>query len=60
MATLTTASTKGQVVIPQELRDALRIKPGDMLQVERVGDLIVLKRIELKPLKDELQRGGRR
>jgi AbrB family looped-hinge helix DNA binding protein len=60
MTELTKVSTKGQVVIPQELRDALGLKPGDTLQLERVGDIIALKKVELASLKDELKKGGRR
>ena len=56
MAETTRVSTKGQVVLPQEVRDALGIGPGDTLQIERVGDLVVLKKVTLKPLKDELLR----
>ena len=37
MAQVTTVSTEGQIVLPQELRSALDIQPGDTLQVERVG-----------------------
>ncbi len=58
MAELTKASTKGQVVIPQDIREALGILPGDQLQVERVGELVVLKKVALGSLKDEL-RGGK-
>ncbi len=61
---LTKASTKGQVVIPQEIRERLKIKPGDTLQVEQVGELILLKKVALKPLAEEFgarqKRGGGR
>jgi AbrB family looped-hinge helix DNA binding protein len=59
MAEITKVSTKGQVVIPQEVRDALGIKPGDTLQVERVGDLLVIKRVELKDLGQELRNAAK-
>lgn len=36
-------STKGQIVIPAELRDALKIKPGTRVAIERQGDSIVLR-----------------
>jgi AbrB family looped-hinge helix DNA binding protein len=63
MAEITKISTKGQVVIPNSIRRALKLAPGDTLQIEMVGDLVILKKIELKPLKAELSRaagGGRR
>jgi AbrB family looped-hinge helix DNA binding protein len=60
MAETTRVSTKGQVVLPQEIREALGIAPGDTLQIERVGDLVVLKKVELKSLKDELMRREKR
>jgi AbrB family looped-hinge helix DNA binding protein len=62
MADITKVSTKGQVVIPNSIRSTLKLLPGDTLQIEMVGDLVLLKKIELKPLKEELEqrRGGRR
>lgn len=33
----TTVSTKGQIVLPAELRDADGIKPGEEFEVDRVG-----------------------
>ncbi len=59
MAEITRVSTKGQVVLPQEMREALGIQPSDALQVEQAGDLIILKKVELKSLKDELARRRR-
>ena len=62
MAEITKISTKGQVVISNSIRRALKLAPGDTLQIERVGNLVVLKKIEVKPLKEELdkkRRGGR-
>lgn len=38
----TTLSTKGQVVIPKQLRDDLGMKDGDTLRVERDGDSVRL------------------
>lgn len=55
MTEITKVSTKGQVVIPQEMREALGLKPGDTLQLEKVGKLIVLKKVELESLKKELE-----
>ena len=54
MVDLTKISTKGQVVIPRDIREELGIAPGDALQVERVNGVIVLKKLEIKSLKDEV------
>jgi len=39
----TTVSTKGQVVLPKAVRDALRWRPGSKLIVERRGDGVFLR-----------------
>lgn len=36
-------STKGQIVIPSELREALHIEPGTQVAMHREGDLIILR-----------------
>jgi len=56
MPALTRISTKGQVVIPQALREALKLQPGDTLQVEQHGDIILLKKVPLVPLRKNLRR----
>jgi AbrB family looped-hinge helix DNA binding protein len=38
----TRVSTKGQVVIPQAVRDKLGLRPGDPLETRLEGDRIVL------------------
>lgn len=58
MIDLTKISTKGQVVIPNDIRKKLDINSGDTLQIEEVNGLIVLKRIKLSSLKHEL--GGKK
>jgi AbrB family looped-hinge helix DNA binding protein len=40
-----TVSTKGQVIIPAELREQLHIEPGTKMAVERAGGAIVLRPI---------------
>jgi len=59
MVDVTKVSTKGQVVIPRELRKQLGLAEGDNLQIEKVGDLLVLKKITLESLEKEL-RGGKK
>jgi AbrB family looped-hinge helix DNA binding protein len=48
-----TVSTKGQLVIPAEIREALQIKPGTRFSVVRNRDRIILRPIN-KQLVDEL------
>lgn len=40
-----TVGTKGQVVIPKHLRDALKIKPGQEVVFERQGDDVVVRKV---------------
>lgn len=42
MPILAKVSTKGQVVIPKQLRQALGIRPGDELLMVRSGDRIIV------------------
>lgn len=44
MGEKTRLSTKGQVVIPQDIRRKLRLEPGEDLVVETRGEEIVLRR----------------
>ena len=48
MATMatTTLSSKGQVVIPEDIRNALGLEPGAQFVVMGDGDVVILKRIE--------------
>ena len=40
---ITKLSTKGQVIVPKEIRDLLRWKPGTRLSVERTENGVLLK-----------------
>jgi AbrB family looped-hinge helix DNA binding protein len=57
----TKLSTRGQVVIPEEIRNRLGLQPGEQFVVIGEGDVVVLKSIkppkldELKPLLDKVQ-----
>ncbi|GAP22812.1 AbrB/MazE/SpoVT family DNA-binding domain-containing protein [Leptolinea tardivitalis] len=47
--TLTTVSSKYQIVIPREIRENLKIKPGQKLQMIQIGrriEIILLEPIE--------------
>lgn len=45
-------SSKGQLVIPQDLREKMHIQEGSMFAIASVDQTLVLKKIE-KPLSDE-------
>lgn len=47
---ITTLSTKGQAVIPENIREQARLKAGDKLDVGYINGLVVLrKRVPLTP-----------
>ena len=60
----TKLSTRGQVVIPEEIRNRLGLEPGAQFVVIGEGDVVVLKTLsppdlgELKPLLDEVQKAA--
>ena len=41
----TTVSTKGQIIIPAELREQLKLAPGTKLSIRREGQTLVLRPI---------------
>ena len=47
--------TKGQIVIPQQLRDDLGIKPRTRLALYRRGDKIVVTKLKIPPLAEDLK-----
>lgn len=51
-AETTKVSTRGQVVIPQAVREAVHLQAGDLLAVYGEGDTIVLKRVRAPDVKD--------
>jgi AbrB family looped-hinge helix DNA binding protein len=62
----TKLSSRGQVVIPEEVRTRLGLEPGDRFVVVGEGDVVVLKAIkpprpeEFKKLLDEVQEAARK
>jgi len=50
--TTTKLSSKGQVVIPEEIRRRLRLEPGERFVVAGEGDAVVLKRIQEPPMRE--------
>ncbi|MCX6649221.1 MAG: AbrB/MazE/SpoVT family DNA-binding domain-containing protein [Candidatus Bathyarchaeota archaeon] len=47
--------TKGQIVIPQQLREDLQITPKTKLVLYRKGDKIVMAKLEIPPLVEDLK-----
>jgi AbrB family looped-hinge helix DNA binding protein len=55
MPEVTKMTSKGQVVIPQEIRKDLGIEEGNQLVVSRLGDLVLMKKIAVPDPKKEFQ-----
>jgi len=51
MVTITKISSKGQVVIPLEVREKMNLEEGNLLIVSDAGDSICMKKIELPKIK---------
>jgi len=48
----TKMSSKGQVVIPEDIRESLHLKPGSQFVVAGENDVVILKSITLPSMKD--------
>jgi len=57
--TATKLSSRGQVVIPKKVREALSLAEGDSLAVAVQGDLIILRKLTLQDLLDDSERNYR-
>ena len=55
MAQLTKVTSKGQVVIPSEIRKDLKLEEGSQLVVSRIGGMILMKKVPLPDPKKELE-----
>ena len=47
-----TVSSKGQIVLPIEIRKALSIKTGDKLAIYAIDDVIMLKAVKVPTVED--------
>jgi AbrB family looped-hinge helix DNA binding protein len=59
--TITRLSSKGQIVIPKDLREFLGLKPGEFFAMYGENETIVLKKIDIpsdQDFKDLLQWGS--
>lgn len=43
---ITKISSKGQIVIPQKIRNELNIKEGSILVIDNMKDMIIIKKID--------------
>ena len=48
----TKLSSKGQVVIPENIRKKLKLKPGDQFVVLGDGDVVILKNISVPTIEE--------
>lgn len=51
----TRVSSRGQIVIPQAIREKIHMEPGELFVVYGEGDTVVLKRVET-PDPEEMER----
>ena len=49
MNAIITLDKAGRVVLPKSVRDALRVGPGDSLEIESADDRIVLSPVRVRP-----------
>jgi len=63
MTSDTTLTSKGQTTIPKEIRDSLRIKPGDRMSFRLMPDGTVVMRVKNKRVEElagTLRKKGRK
>ena len=48
---ITKISSKGQIVIPSKIRIELGIKEGSVLGIEKMKDMVILKKIDVDLIK---------
>lgn len=53
---LTKISSKGQIVIPQRIRNELKITEGSIMAIDNVKGMVVLKKVDIN-LVDQFKEG---
>ena len=56
MTEVTKVSSKGQVVIPREIRKTLGLKEGSRLAVDNLNNVIIMKKVDIEDLKREFKK----
>ena len=56
MSEVTKVTSKGQVVIPREIRKDLGIEEGNQLVVSRLGDIVLMKKVAIPDPKAEFKK----
>lgn len=56
MPALTKVTSKGQVVIPAEIRKALGLEEGSQIVVSRLGELVLMRKISIPDPKKEFEK----
>lgn len=51
MVNITKISSKGQIVIPLEIRERMKLKEGNLLIISDIDDSILIKKIETPKIK---------
>ncbi|MFZ2603556.1 MAG: AbrB/MazE/SpoVT family DNA-binding domain-containing protein [Candidatus Omnitrophota bacterium] len=44
---ITKISSKGQIVIPQKIRNELNIDEGSIVAIEKIKDMVIIKKIDI-------------
>ena len=56
MTDVATISTKGQVVIPQHIREELDLEEGSQVVIGRMDDFVIVKKVNIPDLKKEFRK----
>ena len=52
---MTRVSSKGQLVIPKDIRERMKLKEGSILAVVPYGDMVVLKKVDNKISEEDVR-----